>query len=221
MSWPRGPIHNYGTRNDQRPPYNNNPGGNQEQNQGGSTRFYDVLEQQYQQQYQQQQPPIIPERPGQPPRQFTQRPYEDGGRKSRGKWNEPGGKRNFNTYRYPNNDYRRHNNNNKRQRWNSKDNPTMSSNNVESDSSSTHNERRKTRAETLNKLDADMEAARLKAETDKAEISLQADKDVKIYKDDLTWTSKPNADEDDLRRSEAEIENTIWKGTKVADPNEE
>ena len=221
MSWPRGPIHNYGTRNDQRSPYNNNPGRNQEQNQGGSTRFYDVLEQQYQQQYQQQPPPIIPEQPGQSSRQSTQRPYEDGNRKSRGKWSEPGGKRNFNTYRYPNNDYRRHENNNKRQRWSSKENPTISSNNEESDSSSTSNEMRKTRAETLNMLDADMEAARLKAETDKAEISLQADKDVKNFKADLTWTSKPNTGEYDLGRSEAEIENMIWKGTTVADPNED
>ena len=80
---------------------------------------------------------------------------------------------------------------------------------------------RKTRAETLDKLDADMEAARLKAETDKAEISLQADKDIKNFKADLTWTSKPNTGEYDLGRSEAEIENIIWKGTTVADPNED
>ena len=80
---------------------------------------------------------------------------------------------------------------------------------------------RKTKAEILDKLDADMEAARLKAETDKAEITVQADKDVKNFKADLAWTNKPNTGEYDLGRSEEEIENIIWKGTTVADPNED
>ena len=61
-----------------------------------------------------------------------------------------------------------------------------------------------------------METAKLKAEAEKTEISAQATEDVENFKTDLT--TEPNNDGHDPEERRTAIENIIWKGTTVVNP---
>ena len=207
MSGPRDPINNRDTYEEQngRSYGNNNLRGTQGQSQG---RNYDPSELQWQPQ------PVKPKQPRPPSQQSEQRPFISGGQRGQGKRGRPRWKQNFNTYRYQSRGYRGHGSN--RQHWSFRGNPTKSSNSEESNNGSTSNERRSTRAEILEKLDSDMETARLKAEAEKIEISAQATEDVENFKTDLT--TEPSKDGHDPEERRTAIENIIWKGTTIAGP---